>query len=193
MTARDAWRSVRFDGADTPTHVHCGADFGSRVQPTFRRHLRRCSDRWPGLPAELSSTGVLQGRLGSRRCGAGTGPGGTVRCSGTLAPVCVLQAVMLIASDGWGFNCVNGAAQARNWLVQVWGPRAFCRGGLSEQPGISRANRSTCAAVCSRVSFYVFCSCKLQALEHHNPSSSARDMPGCSLNPPRQKARGPQT
>ena len=62
-----------------------------------------------------------------------------MRCSGTLAPVCVLQAVMLIASDGWGFNCVNGAAQARNWLVQVWGPRAFCRGGLSEQPGISRA------------------------------------------------------
>jgi len=62
-----------------------------------------------------------------------------VRCSGTVAPVCVLQAVMLIASDGWGLKCVNGAAQARNWLVQVWGPRAFCGGGLSEQAGISRA------------------------------------------------------
>ena len=62
-----------------------------------------------------------------------------MRCSGTLAPVCVLQAVMLIASDGWGFNCVNSAAQARNWLVQVWSPRALCQGGLREQPGISRA------------------------------------------------------
>ena len=70
---------------------------------------------------------------------APNGSGGTVRCSGTLAPVCMFQAVMLIASDGWGFNCVNGAAQARNWLVQVWGPRAFCRGGLGEQAGISRA------------------------------------------------------
>ena len=62
-----------------------------------------------------------------------------MRCSGTVAPVCVLQAVMLIASDGWGLKCVNGAAQARNWLVQVWGPRAFCGGGLREQAGISRA------------------------------------------------------
>ncbi len=62
-----------------------------------------------------------------------------MRCSGTVAPVCVLQAVMLIASDGWGLKCVNGAAQARNWLVQGWGPRALCRGGLSEQAGISRA------------------------------------------------------
>jgi len=135
VTAHDAWRSVRVDGADTPTHDHSGADLGSRDQPSLHRHRRRCSDRWPGLPAELSSTGVLQGRTGHRRGYASTGPGATVRCSGTLAPVCVFQVVMLIASDGGGLNCVNGAAQARNWLVQVWVPRAFCGGGPGRASG----------------------------------------------------------
>ena len=52
---------------------------------------------------------------------------------------------MLIASDDWGFNCVNGAAQARNWLGQVWDPRAFCGGGLRKQRAylVRRRNAAT--------------------------------------------------
>jgi hypothetical protein len=56
-----------------------------------------------------------------------------VGCCSTLAPVCVLQAVVLIASNCGGLNCVNGAAQEINWLVQVWGPRALCGGGLASK------------------------------------------------------------
>jgi hypothetical protein len=52
-----------------------------------------------------------------------------VRCCGALAPVCVVQAVMLIKSDSGGFKCANGAAQERNWLVQVCGVLAFSGGG----------------------------------------------------------------
>ena len=54
-----------------------------------------------------------------------------MRCCGALAPVCVIQAAMLIKSDDGGFKCANGAAQERNWLVQVWGDLALsCGGGL---------------------------------------------------------------
>ena len=60
-----------------------------------------------------------------------------MRCCGALAPVCVIQAAMLIKSDDGGFKCANGAAQERNWLVQVWGDLALsCEGGLGEQAGI---------------------------------------------------------
>ena len=62
-----------------------------------------------------------------------------MRCCSILAPVCVLQTVSLIASDGGGLNCGSGAAQERNWLVPVWGPRALCGGGLSKQAAVSRA------------------------------------------------------
>ena len=65
-------------------------------------------------------------------------------CCSTLAPVCVLQAVVLIANNCGDLNCVNGAAQEINWLVQVKGPRALCARWTTPTPRLWTRSMTRC-------------------------------------------------